>query len=54
MTTQSLQVVVLAAGKGKRMHSKVPKVLHPVGGRPMLLHLLESARLLASRRTAIA
>ena len=53
MTTQSLQVVVLAAGKGKRMHSKVPKVLHPVGGRPMLLHLLESARLLAPTRLAV-
>jgi bifunctional UDP-N-acetylglucosamine pyrophosphorylase/glucosamine-1-phosphate N-acetyltransferase len=53
MTTQSLQVVVLAAGQGKRMHSRLPKVLHPLGGRPMLLHILESARLLAPSRLAV-
>ena len=44
MTTQSLQVVILAAGQGKRMHSRLPKVLHPLAGRPMLLHVLDSAR----------
>ena len=53
MTTQSLQVVVLAAGKGKRMNSALPKVLHPLGGRPMLLHVLESARRLAPTRLAV-
>ena len=53
MTTHSLQVVVLAAGQGKRMHSRLPKVLHPVGGRPMLLHILESARRLAPSRLAV-
>ncbi|MFY9268732.1 MAG: bifunctional UDP-N-acetylglucosamine diphosphorylase/glucosamine-1-phosphate N-acetyltransferase GlmU [Candidatus Manganitrophaceae bacterium] len=33
--------VVLAAGQGKRMKSKLPKVLHPVGGIPMLVHVLD-------------
>ncbi len=36
--------VVLAAGQGKRMHSALPKVLHPVGGRPMLERVIEAAR----------
>jgi len=53
MTTQSLQVVVLAAGIGKRMHSRLPKVLHPLAGRPMLLHVLDSARRLAPTRLAV-
>ena len=35
--------IVLAAGLGTRMKSSLPKVLHPLGGRPMLAHLLESA-----------
>ncbi|HKW14282.1 MAG TPA: NTP transferase domain-containing protein, partial [Candidatus Krumholzibacteria bacterium] len=33
--------VILAAGMGKRMQSDLPKVLHAVGGRPMLLHVIE-------------
>ena len=37
-------VVVLAAGQGKRMKSELPKVLHPVCGRPMLLHVLAAAQ----------
>jgi bifunctional UDP-N-acetylglucosamine pyrophosphorylase/glucosamine-1-phosphate N-acetyltransferase len=53
MTTQSLQVVVLAAGQGKRMHSRLPKVMHPLAGRPMLLHVLDSARRLAPTRLAV-
>ncbi len=36
--------VVLAAGQGKRMHSRLPKVLHPVGGVPMVLRVLSAAR----------
>ncbi len=35
--------VVLAAGEGKRMHSQLPKVLHPLCGRPMLDYILHSA-----------
>ena len=38
-----LHIVILAAGEGTRMKSNLPKVLHTLGGRPMLLHLLDSA-----------
>lgn len=36
--------VVLAAGKGTRMRSRLPKVLHPLAGRPMILHVLDALR----------
>jgi bifunctional UDP-N-acetylglucosamine pyrophosphorylase/glucosamine-1-phosphate N-acetyltransferase len=49
----SLDVIVLAAGLGKRMRSGLPKVLHPLAGRPLLAHVLESARALAPRRIFI-
>jgi bifunctional UDP-N-acetylglucosamine pyrophosphorylase/glucosamine-1-phosphate N-acetyltransferase len=38
-----LAVVILAAGQGKRMRSNLPKVLHPLGGRPMIKHVLDTA-----------
>lgn len=38
-----LHVVVLAAGRGTRMKSALPKVLHPLAGRPMLFHVLDAA-----------
>jgi len=41
-----LDVVVLAAGQGKRMHSALPKVLHALAGRPLLGHVLDAARAL--------
>jgi bifunctional UDP-N-acetylglucosamine pyrophosphorylase/glucosamine-1-phosphate N-acetyltransferase len=41
--SKPLHIVVLAAGEGTRMKSNRPKVLHRLGGRPMLLHLLDSA-----------
>jgi UDP-N-acetylglucosamine diphosphorylase/glucosamine-1-phosphate N-acetyltransferase len=44
--TQALHVVILAAGEGKRMKSSLPKVLQPVGGRPMLAHVIDTARAL--------
>ena len=44
--TQALHVVILAAGEGKRMKSALPKVLQPVGGRPMLAHVIDTARTL--------
>jgi bifunctional UDP-N-acetylglucosamine pyrophosphorylase/glucosamine-1-phosphate N-acetyltransferase len=45
-----LHVVVLAAGEGKRMKSPLPKVLQPVAGRPMLGHVLDTARALGAAR----
>ena len=41
-----LHVVILAAGEGKRMKSALPKVLQPIAGRPMLAHVIDSARAL--------
>jgi len=38
------KVVILAAGKGTRMRSELPKVLHPLRGQPMLQHAVEAAR----------
>jgi bifunctional UDP-N-acetylglucosamine pyrophosphorylase/glucosamine-1-phosphate N-acetyltransferase len=41
-----LAIIILAAGKGTRMHSNQPKVLHPLAGRPWILHLIENAQVL--------
>ena len=46
-------VVILAAGKGARMRSDLAKVLHPVGGAPMLHHAMRSALSLAPARLAV-
>ncbi|WP_293884167.1 bifunctional UDP-N-acetylglucosamine diphosphorylase/glucosamine-1-phosphate N-acetyltransferase GlmU [Sphingomonas sp.] len=48
-----IAVIVLAAGQGTRMKSDLHKVLHPIAGRPMLLHLLESAAALSPAITVI-
>ena len=45
--------VVLAAGQGTRMKSSLHKVLHPLAGRPMLLHLLAAVEALGAARTVI-
>ncbi len=39
-----LRALLLAAGKGTRMRSRLPKVLHPLAGQPMVLHALAAAR----------
>jgi len=49
----SLQVIILAAGQGKRMHSALPKVLHALAGKPLLGHVLDSARALAPGRIVV-
>lgn len=38
-----LEVIILAAGQGTRMKSSLPKVLHPLAGRPLLQHVIETA-----------
>src|SRR5512146_2721203 len=48
-----LSIIVLAAGQGKRMHSSLPKVLHPLAGRPLLAHVLHAARTLDPVRTVV-
>jgi bifunctional UDP-N-acetylglucosamine pyrophosphorylase/glucosamine-1-phosphate N-acetyltransferase len=48
-----MQVVILAAGQGKRMRSVLPKVLQPIAGRPMLSHVLETARSLGSEKICV-
>lgn len=47
ITASPVAAVILAAGKGTRMKSDVHKVLHPIAGRPMLLHLIASVQALA-------
>src|SRR5688572_5366804 len=48
-----LDVIVLAAGQGKRMHSALPKVLHALAGRPLLGHVLEAARALKPQKIVV-
>ncbi|MCX7513204.1 bifunctional UDP-N-acetylglucosamine diphosphorylase/glucosamine-1-phosphate N-acetyltransferase GlmU [Frateuria sp. STR12] len=47
MPASPLHVVILAAGEGKRMKSRKPKVLMPLAGRPLLAHVLDTARALS-------
>ncbi len=52
-TPKALAAVILAAGKGTRMRSDTHKVLHPIGGRPMLMHLMSSLEALAPERRVV-
>jgi len=42
-----MNIVILAAGMGKRMHSSLPKVLHTLAGKPLLAHVIDTARVLS-------
>lgn len=48
-----VSVIVLAAGKGSRMKSALPKVLHPLAGRPLVQHVVDAARQFASDITLV-
>jgi bifunctional UDP-N-acetylglucosamine pyrophosphorylase/glucosamine-1-phosphate N-acetyltransferase len=48
-----LNVVILAAGKGKRMHSDLPKVLHPLAGKALLAHVIDTSRQLGAARICV-
>ncbi len=50
MTKKPLAVVILAAGKGTRMKSDLPKVLHPLAGKPMLGYVLDAAKSLRPQK----
>jgi bifunctional UDP-N-acetylglucosamine pyrophosphorylase/glucosamine-1-phosphate N-acetyltransferase len=48
-----MNIVILAAGQGKRMCSSLPKVLHTIAGKPMLLHVLETAQQLKPSKLVV-
>ncbi|KMQ80734.1 N-acetylglucosamine-1-phosphate uridyltransferase [Candidatus Burkholderia pumila] len=48
-----MNIVILAAGMGKRMRSALPKVLHPLAGRPLLSHVIDTARTLSPTRLVV-
>jgi UDP-N-acetylglucosamine diphosphorylase/glucosamine-1-phosphate N-acetyltransferase len=49
----NIAIVILAAGQGKRMNSDLPKVLHEIGGRPMLCHVIDTVKRLAPGRVVV-
>ncbi len=48
-----MNVIILAAGMGKRMQSALPKVLHPLAGKPLLAHVIDTARTLSPQRLCV-
>ncbi|MBL8646457.1 MAG: NTP transferase domain-containing protein, partial [Sphingosinicella sp.] len=53
MSRRPVAAIILAAGMGTRMKSETHKVLHPIGGRPMLLHLMASVDEITPERTVV-
>jgi len=53
MTKTKMAIVVLAAGLGTRMKSGLPKVMHPLAGRPMIAHLMATLETLAPERLVV-
>ena len=51
--TKKLNVIILAAGQGTRMKSVLPKVLHPLGGQPLLAHVIKAARQLDAEKLIV-
>ncbi len=49
MSNSAMSVVILAAGKGTRMYSDLPKVLHPLAGKPMVQHVIDAAMKLGAQ-----
>jgi bifunctional UDP-N-acetylglucosamine pyrophosphorylase/glucosamine-1-phosphate N-acetyltransferase len=49
----AIDVIVLAAGQGTRMQSRLPKVLHPLGGKPLLSHVIDTANKLADAQITV-
>jgi bifunctional UDP-N-acetylglucosamine pyrophosphorylase/glucosamine-1-phosphate N-acetyltransferase len=49
----NLNVVILAAGQGKRMHSNLPKVLHPIAGKALVQHVIDTARTLSPGKLCV-
>ncbi|MEM7173323.1 MAG: bifunctional UDP-N-acetylglucosamine diphosphorylase/glucosamine-1-phosphate N-acetyltransferase GlmU [Pseudomonadota bacterium] len=53
MTDSDLAVIILAAGQGTRMKSRLPKVLHPLAGKPMLGHVIDTVSALGPNRIVV-
>ncbi len=53
MNHPNVAVVILAAGQGKRMNSDLPKVLHPIAGRPLVLHVIDAVKSLSPGRVVV-
>ena len=50
MSSLPFSVVILAAGKGTRMYSDLPKVLHPIAGKPMVKHVIDTVAKLGANQ----
>ncbi len=50
---RNIATVILAAGKGKRMKSDLPKVLHPLNGRPMIHYVIDAAQAVGSQKVVL-